>query len=190
MTDHTTDMRTTSVVARASARGASWTRDERSAKLLRYAAWFYGIAWAVHTGDHLRRGFSAITTEVNVLGTTAAILQVAAIVLVFRRHWLAPIFAVAIGFPDGIGIAAVHLLPHWSSFSDAFPGAHGTGVTGFSWVAAVVEIVAALTFGAAGVYSLRRGGWPDSSPEPIPAASSMPPVTQSRNESSRQAAAE
>jgi hypothetical protein len=157
---------------------------------LRYAAWFYGIAWAVHTGDHLRRGFSAITAEVNVLGTTAAILQVAAIVLVFRRHRLAPIFAVAIGFPDGIGIAAVHLLPHWSSFSDAFPGAHGTGVTGFSWVAAVVEIVAALTFGAAGVYSLRRGGWPDNSPESIPAASSMPPVMQGRNESSRQAAAE
>ena len=134
----------------------AWTRDVRGAKALRYAAAFYAAAWAIHTGDHLVRGFGAVTTQVTVLGTTAAVLQVVAIAMVFTRHRLAPIAAVAIGFPDGIGIAAVHLLPHWSAFSDAFPGAHGTGVTGFSWVAAVVEITGALAFGAAGLYVLRR----------------------------------
>jgi hypothetical protein len=65
------------------------------------------------------------------------------------------VMAVAIGLPDAVGIAAVHLLPHWSAFSDAFPGAHGTGVTVFSWFAAILEVVAALGFGIAGAYALQ-----------------------------------
>jgi hypothetical protein len=64
-------------------------------------------------------------------------------VAVFLRWRWAPIAAIAVGFPDAVGVAAVHLLPRWSSFSDAFPGAHRTGVTAFSGGAAIVEIVAA-----------------------------------------------
>jgi hypothetical protein len=47
-----------------------------------------------------------------------------------------------------------------SSLSDAFPGAHGTGVNGFSWFAAALEIVGALVFGAAGAYAWRQGAAP------------------------------
>lgn len=72
-----------------------------------------------------------------------------------RKRWAA-LAAVAIGFPDAVGISAVHLLPHWSSFSDAFPGAHRTGVTGFSWFAAVIEVVGALAFALAGADAWRR----------------------------------
>lgn len=137
-------------------RPASWVADQRGARLLRLAAVLYAIAWAIHTGDHLRRGLGVVTTEVAVLGNVAAVLQLAAVALVFLRHRLAPILAVAIGFPDAVGIAAVHLLPHWSSFSDAFPGAHRTGVTALSWVAAILEVGGALAFGAAGTYVLHR----------------------------------
>jgi hypothetical protein len=162
VTHESTDMRRGVSTLNAS-RASSWIDDTRSAGILRFAAWFYAIAWAVHTGDHLRRGFSSITSEVTALGTTTAILQIGAIVLVLTHHRWAPLVAVAVGLPDGIGIAAVHLLPHWSSFSDAFPGAHGTGVTGFSWFAAIVEIIGALTFAAAGAYCLKRSGLPDGS---------------------------
>ena len=125
---------------------------------LRIAAYAYAVAWAVHTGDHLRRGLGAVTVEVSALGSAAAVLQLAAIAAVLLgRPWV-PVAAVAIGFPDALGIAAVHLLPHWSSFSDAFPGAHGTGVTGFSWFAAVLEIGGALAFGVAGAAAWRRRG--------------------------------
>ena len=55
-----------------------------------------------------------------------------------------------------MGIAAVHLLPHWSAFSDAFPGAHGTGVTAFSWFAAILEVTGALLFALAGTHARRR----------------------------------
>ena len=134
----------------------AWARHGQAAAVLWYAAVFYTVAWAVHTGDHLRRGLGAVTPEVSVLGSVAAVVQLLAVSAVFLRWRWAPMLAVAIGFPDAVGIAAVHLLPHWSSFSDAFPGAHGTGVTAFSWFAAIVEITGALAFGAAGAYAWRQ----------------------------------
>ncbi len=136
--------------------GASWCAERRGAALLRAAALFYAAGWLVHTGDHLRRGFGVETTQVLLLGSLASLLQVAAIAAVFLRSRYAPLLAVAVGLPDAIGIAAVHLLPKWSAFSDAFPGAHGTGVTPLSWVAALLEIVGALAFAAAGANLLRR----------------------------------
>jgi hypothetical protein len=126
---------------------------ERAWRWLRYAAVLYAVAWAVHTGDHLRRGLDVVTTQVAVLGTVAAVLQLAAVAAVLARRAWAPVAAVAVGFPDALGIAAVHLLPHWGAFSDAFPGAHATAVTGFSWFAAVMEITGALAFGVAGAWA-------------------------------------
>jgi hypothetical protein len=134
---------------------APWFDNRQAARLLRYAAVFYAVAWAVHTGDHVRRGLGVETVEVSTLGSIAAIAQLLVVATVFLRWRWAALAAAAIGFPDAVGIAAVHLMPHWSAFSDAFPGAHGTGVTGFSWFAAVLEIVGALAFGMAGVHALR-----------------------------------
>jgi hypothetical protein len=135
---------------------ASWLGDERAARLLQYAAAAYAVAWAIHTGDHVRRGLGVVTTEVAVLGNVAAVVQLAVVATVFLHWRWAAVAAVAIGIPDAIGIAAVHLLPHWSAFSDAFPGARGTDVTAFSWFAATLEIAAALVFGLAGAYAWRR----------------------------------
>lgn len=135
---------------------ASWVGDVRATSALRWAAAAYLLAWGVHTGDHLRRGVETVTTEVLVLGSVAAVLQILAIAAVFWRAPWAPIAAVAIGFPDAFGIAAVHLLPRWSSLSDAFPGSHGAGVTAASWAAAIVEIAGALAFALAGAYAWRR----------------------------------
>jgi hypothetical protein len=133
----------------------AWLDDERGARLLRWTATFYGVAWVIHTADHLRRGTGATTTEVLVLGGVTGALQVLAITAVFLKHRWAPLLAVAVGLPDGIGIFAVHLLPQWSSsFSDAFPGARGVAL--FSWFAAVLEVATALAFAAAGAYVLRR----------------------------------
>jgi len=138
--------------------GTTWAHDAKAAGVLWYAAVFYTLAWAIHTGDHLRRGLGAVSVEVAVLGSVAAVLQLLAVSAVFLRWRWAAVVAAAVGFPDALGIAAVHLLPHWSAFSDAFPGAHGTGVDAFSWAAAIIEVVGALAFGAAGVFAVRRGG--------------------------------
>jgi len=136
---------------------AEWMkpRGTRAERMLWWAAVFYAVAFLLHTGDHLRRGLGVETGQVLVLGSASAVLQVFAIGAVFARHRLAAVLAAATGFPDAVGITAVHMLPQWSSFSDAFPGAHGTGVTAFSWFAAGAEIVGALLFGLAGVYVVR-----------------------------------
>jgi hypothetical protein len=137
------------------AKSRTWLTHERATKALRWAAVAYAIAWAVHSGDHFRRGTDQITTEVFVAGSATAVLQLVAVAAVFLRAPWAPVMALAIGIPDAIGIAAVHLLPHWSAFSDAFPGAHGSGVTAFSWFAAILESVTALGFGIAGLYAIQ-----------------------------------
>jgi hypothetical protein len=125
-------------------------------RVLRVTGVVFLAALIVHGADHLRRGFDVLTPEVFWAGNLQLVMAVVTLVLVFTRHRWAPLAAVAIGFPSAIGFIAAHLLPHWSSFSDAFPGGH---VDGYSWAAAFIEIAADLAFGCAGVYVLRRTGW-------------------------------
>lgn len=134
----------------------TWVDDPKSVTVLSWAAWCFLVAWAVHTGDHVRRGLDVVSPEVGALGTTAGVLQIVAILFVLTRQRVGALLAVAIGVPAAVGIAAVHLLPAWGTFSDAFPGAHRTGVTAFSWFAASLEVSGAVAFAAAGGYALHR----------------------------------
>ena len=124
-----------------------WTQRDR---LLRSAAVLYGAGLALHTADHIRRGVGVLTPEVIWAGTVSTIAGVVTLRLVLTRHRLAPLLATLIGFQVALGTAAVHLLPHWGSFSDALPGAHGTGVTAFSWIVVIIELVGALLLGIFG----------------------------------------
>ncbi|MGZ4714201.1 MAG: hypothetical protein ACXVJZ_01400 [Acidimicrobiia bacterium] len=123
---------------------------------LEVAAAVFAVALVVHGADHLRRGMHVLTPEVQWLGNVQIALSVVTLVLVFRRHRWAPVFAVGIGFASAVGFTAAHLLPHWSAFSDAFTGAHpAPHVNAFSWFAAVFEITAGLALGIAGVAAIR-----------------------------------
>ena len=122
-------------------------------QVLRYAALVFTAALVVHGADHWRRGFKVLTPEVYWAGMVLWVLAVLSITLVLTRHSWGPLVAVAVGFPTAVVVAASHLLPHWSSFSDAFPG---SGVDSWSYAAVVVEIIASLVFGAAGVRNLLR----------------------------------
>src|SRR4051812_43699988 len=128
-------------------------REERDDRMLRYAAVFFLIGFAVHNADHIRRGASSVTTELFVAGNLAAVVSIATIVLVLRRHRLAPQIAVAAGFTLAIGFTAAHMLPTWSVLSDSFVDGH---VSVFSWVASLMEILGALALGFAGLAVLRR----------------------------------
>ena len=126
---------------------ALWSSRDR---FLRGAALLYGAGLALHTADHIRRGVGVLTPEVYWAGAISTIAGLVTLVLVLARHRWAPLVAAVVGFQVALGTAAVHLLPHWSSFSDALPGAHGTGVTAFTWPAVIIEIVGALLMGIAG----------------------------------------
>jgi hypothetical protein len=128
------------------------------ARPLTWATALYGLGLALHTADHLRRGTGVLTSEVLWAGYLSTVIGVGTIVLVLTRHRLAALAAAVGGVPTAIGVAAVHLLPHWSPFSDAFPGASHTGVTGLSWAVVLLEIVGALAMGLAGWDQLRRSG--------------------------------
>jgi len=119
-------------------------------RLLQGAAVLYGAGLVLHTADHIRRGVDVLTPEVYWAGTISTIAGVITLVLVFSRHRWAPLVAAITGFQVALGTAVVHLLPHWSSFSDALPGAHGTGITLFSWIVVNIEIAGALLLGIFG----------------------------------------
>ena len=124
---------------------------------LRYCALFYAFGLAAHTADHLRRGVDVLTPEVQWAGYLSTAVGITAVVLVLFGNRRAPLVAAITGIPVALGVAAVHLLPHWSALSDAFPGATHTGVTFVSWTVVLVEIVGALAMGIVGTsITLRR----------------------------------
>ncbi|HZN14027.1 MAG TPA: hypothetical protein VFB78_07160 [Acidimicrobiales bacterium] len=122
---------------------------------LRIAAAVYAVGLAVHTVDHFRRGLDVITPYVFWGGNVSTVIGLIAVALIFARHRLAPLAAVWAGLPIAIGVASVHLLPHWSELSDAFPGST-TGVTAMSWFAVLTEIAGASAVGLIGFSMLRR----------------------------------
>ena len=119
--------------------------------LLRYATLLYAFGLIVQTGDHLHRGIGVLTPEVFWAGNISTVLGAVVIALVLVGHPSAPPLATLLGFMVAPGIAAAHLLPHWSAFSDAFPGAHGTGVTPVSWAVVLIEVAGLLAMGLAGL---------------------------------------
>ncbi|MDQ6696563.1 MAG: hypothetical protein M3Z46_03795 [Actinomycetota bacterium] len=144
-------------------------------RVLRATAVVFLAALLLHGADHLRRGFDVLTPEVFWAGNFQLVTALIAVALVFMGHRWAPLAAMAIGFPSAVGFVASHLLPHWSSFSDAFPGGH---VDGWSWGAALVEIAADLAFGLAGWYVLRRTGWEAAAGSVAPKPPAVTPGTK------------
>jgi hypothetical protein len=137
-------------------------------RYLRYAALLYALGLALHTADHLRRGLDVLTPQVQWAGNLSTLLGIAAVVLVLMGHRWAPMVAVVTGVPVALGVAAVHLIPHWSAFSDAFPGAQHTGVTALSYSVVLIEIAGALAMGAAGLALVLKG--PRVAPQRYPSA--------------------
>ena len=134
--------------------GSQPTAERRDRRVLRSAALLFAAGLLIHVADHLRRGMDVLTSEVVWAGNVSTLLVVATIALALAGYRLAPLIAVAVGFSQALGVAAVHLLPNWGAFSDSLPDG---GVDALSWVAVLAEIVGAVVFGAVGVYILRRG---------------------------------
>ncbi len=120
--------------------------------VLTTAAALFLLGLVLHTADHFRRGIASLTPQVLWAGNVNTVFSLGVIALVFMRHRLAPAAAAVFGFATAFGVAAVHLTPHWSAFSDSLPDGRVDLVT---WVAVLVEIAGALALGAAGLYALR-----------------------------------
>ncbi|MFB8276696.1 hypothetical protein [Nocardia colli] len=124
---------------------------------LRWATALFAVALLTHGADHLRRGMDTVSSTVMVLGTVQFVLGVATVVLVFTGHRWAALAAVGIGFVSAAGFVLVHLFPDWfGPLSDSFINAPASAkVNGFSWFAAIFEIIADLLIGIAGLRARR-----------------------------------
>ena len=124
---------------------------------LRTAAIAFVAANALHSLDHLRQGTGRLTPEVFWGGSLLSVAAVVTLVLVLRGNPWAPLAAAVVGFGSAFGVAASHLAPHWSAFSDPYPE---LGVDGLSWAVMLAEVAAALVLGVIGSRELRQTAAP------------------------------
>jgi len=118
-----------------------------SDRAFRWAAVLFAAAVALHGADHLRRGMGATPPAVMAAGMVQTVLVALTVILVFIGSRWAPHAAVVVGLVSAAGFTAAHLLPAWGPLSDSFIDAPpGARVTWFSWVTALVEIIADLVF--------------------------------------------
>jgi hypothetical protein len=105
----------------------------------------------LHALDHARQSRD-LAGPVCAAGVAGWIALAIVLVLVARRHRLAAPYAAGVGVSVAVGFVAVHLAPHWSTFSDPYPDAN---VDALSWALVVVPVVAAVNLIAT---ALRAGG--------------------------------
>lgn len=104
----------------------------------------------VHDLDHVRRhNFSP--TPVRSLGFVALAGGILAVTLVLRRNRFAIPFACFYGFASGIGLIAVHVLPHWGAISDPLTAYR---VDALSWFILGLNTAVDLALGVAAAVSL------------------------------------
>jgi hypothetical protein len=100
----------------------------------------------VHDLDHVRR-HNYSTGPVRILGYLALSGAILAVALAATRHRYAPAFAFLVGFTGVVGLIAVHVLPHWSFFSDPFTADH---VDSLSWAIVGADVASVAALGIAG----------------------------------------
>jgi hypothetical protein len=140
--------------------------DDQTDRWLSWAAAAFTIVVLLHNADHARRGTDLLNRDVFWLGTSGVAIEIAVVVLVCQRHRLAPLIAVATGYSLAAGYVVVHFLPTRGWFSDSFVSA--SHVSPLSWVAASLEVIAALVLGTVGLIALRRRGGVESATIPRP----------------------
>lgn len=107
---------------------------------------------ALHGLDHLRQGVGRLTTEVVVGGQGLLLLALVPLILTLRRHPTAPLAAAAVGLWTAVAVAASHLAPHWSAFSDPYAD---NNLDLVSWGQMILLIAAAATLGIVGIQAMR-----------------------------------
>lgn len=108
---------------------------------------------ALHGLDHLRQGLGRLSSEVLVGGQGLLLLALVPLVLSFRRHDLAPLAATTVGVWTALAVAASHLAPHWSAFSDPYAD---NNLDLASWGQMLLLIAGAAALGIVGIRTMRR----------------------------------
>jgi hypothetical protein len=130
-------------------------QQQTRSRALTVASIAFVAANVAHTLDHLRQGTSGLSTEILAGGSVLSLLAVATLVFVLRGDRRAPLIAAVVGLWSAVGVAASHIAPHWSAFSDSYPEIHADAL---SWVVMLAEIAAAAALGLVGLRELQSPG--------------------------------
>jgi len=128
-----------------------------TARHLRTLNWALLVMIVVHDLDHVRQD-RALQSELLGVGAIALVTALVSLGLAVREHWLAPAAAVVVGFGNLVGVALVHVAPHWGPFSDPYAAAH---VDWFSWAVIVAMMLIGLMLGVVGMRALRSSRQPE-----------------------------
>ncbi len=128
-------------------------QQQTRSRPLTVASIAFVAANVAHSLDHLRQGTGDLATEVLAGGTVLSLLAVTTLVLVLRGDRRAPLVAAVVGLWSALGVAASHIAPHWSAFSDSY---FDIDVDALSWAVMLAEIAAAAVLGLVGLTELRR----------------------------------
>lgn len=139
---------------------SSLSRSTDHQTILLNAARFFAAAELLHGADHIRRGPHATPPDVMWLGLVGSIPAVLVVVFIAQRHRIAGAYAAVMGVILATGYSVVHFLPTHKYFSDSFTsfctiGTRASNINPLSWVAASLEVAAALTVAAAGIFAVR-----------------------------------
>ena len=107
----------------------------------------------LHGLGHVRQGLGRLSSEVLVGGQALLLLALLPLVLSVRRHRLAPLAAATVGLWTAFAVAASHLAPHWSAFSDPYAD---NDLDVFSWSQMLLLIAGAAMLGVVGIKAIRR----------------------------------
>src|SRR4051794_17579925 len=94
----------------------------------------------LHAVDHTRQGRD-LASEVYVAGVAGWIALALLLVLIARGHRLAAPYAALVGISVAAGFLAVHVAPHWSSFSDPYSRFEPDAL---SWALVALPVLAAV----------------------------------------------
>src|SRR4051794_38346597 len=122
-------------------------------RILVLASGAFVAANLLHSLDHMRQGTGRLTPEVLLGGSVLSVAAVVTLVLVLRRDPRAPLTAAVVGLWTAVGVAASHIAPHWSAFSDSYPEIHADAL---SWIVMLAEVAAAAALGLVGLRQLAR----------------------------------
>ncbi len=93
--------------------------------------------------------------ELYGVALLALIMLTVTLVLLLRRHVIAEIAAVAVGIATVLGVAAVHVAPRRSFFSDSYSAAQADAL---SWAIIILMMLAGVALTLAGLRTARRAG--------------------------------
>jgi hypothetical protein len=122
------------------------------------AAGLFVIGNAIHSADHVRRGWArpllGETPEILVGGILISLGALLVLGMALRGSDRAGFAAAAVGLASAVGIAAAHVAPPWGVLSDSYLVLRPDLV---AWMAVLIEITTAALLAAAGLMVVLRG---------------------------------